>query len=61
MDKIKRYEFMGSWPLFWLLCVIIILLPIAFLYLISNTIIIESEVSDSEMFFKKYKYRNCKS
>jgi hypothetical protein len=33
VSKVIRYEFMGSWLLFWLFCITVILIPVAILYL----------------------------
>jgi len=48
MSKIVRYEFEGSWILFWFLCVILIRIPYAVLYLLNGTVRIESDVDDPE-------------
>jgi len=48
MAAISRYEFMGSWLWFWFLCVTIIGLPLALLYLLNGTIRVEEEVADGE-------------
>lgn len=50
MSKIIRYEFMGSWLFFWLLCITVILIPVAILYLLSGTLRIEDEMTDPEQF-----------
>jgi hypothetical protein len=48
MAAISRYEFMGSWLILWLLCVTLIALPIAFLYLLNGTVRVEEQVNDAE-------------
>jgi|SRR5581483_4260357 len=48
MDTISRYEFMGSWLYFWLLCISGIGIPIAILYLLNGTLRIEEQVKDAE-------------
>jgi hypothetical protein len=48
MSKIVRYRFMGSWWLFWLLCVSVIGLPLAVLYLLTGTIRMDTDVDDAE-------------
>jgi hypothetical protein len=48
MSKIVRYEFEGSWILFQLLCVTLIGIPYAVLYLLNGTVRIETEVDDPE-------------
>ena len=48
MATISRYEFMGSWLFFWLLCISGVGLPLAFLYLLNGTIRIEERVDDGE-------------
>ncbi len=48
MATISRYEFMGSWLYFWLLCVTGVGLPVAFLYLLNGTIHVQEQVEDGE-------------
>ena len=48
MSKIVRYRFMGSWWLFSLLCVSVIGLPLAVLYLLTGTIRMDTDVDDAE-------------
>jgi hypothetical protein len=48
MATITRYEFLGNWWYFWLLCITIVLIPLAILYLINGTVRIEQEVEDVE-------------
>ncbi len=55
MPKIVRYEFMGSWLWFWLLCVTIVGIPVAILYLISGTLRIDHEISDPERFIEEFR------
>jgi|HubBroStandDraft_5_1064220.scaffolds.fasta_scaffold304040_1 hypothetical protein len=50
MSKIVRNEFMGSWLLFSLLCLTVIGIPLAILYLLTGTIRIENEMEDPEKF-----------
>ena len=50
MSKIVRYEFVGSWMLFWLFCISGIALPLAVLYLINGTIRIEEEMENPNQF-----------
>ncbi len=57
MSKIVRYEFMGNWILFWLLCITGIGIPVAILYLVNGTIRIEDEVADPEAFVAAYRGR----
>jgi len=53
MSRIIRYEFMGSWLWFWLLCVSIIGIPLAVLYLVNGTVRIEDELDDPELVLEK--------
>ena len=46
-DKIVRRQFLGNWILFWLLCVTIIGIPFALLYLIDGMVTIEQRVEDA--------------
>jgi hypothetical protein len=55
MSKIVRYEFMGSWLLFWLMCATVVFAPLAVLYLITGTIQVETEVDDAEGFVAAYR------
>ena len=48
MSKIVRYRFMGSWISFWLLCVTVIGLPIAALYLLTGTVRLDTDVDNPE-------------
>ena len=48
MSKIVRYQFLGNWIFFWLLCLTGIGIPIAWLYLLNSTFRIESEVNNPE-------------
>jgi hypothetical protein len=55
MSKIVRYEFMGSWLYFWLLCISGIGIPVAILYLLNGTLRIEDEMTDSEQFVSAFR------
>jgi hypothetical protein len=55
MSKIVRYQFMGSWVLFWLLCITGVGIPLAILYLLNSTIRMDSEVDDPEKFAQEYR------
>ncbi|HTL03360.1 MAG TPA: hypothetical protein VL243_14070 [Vicinamibacterales bacterium] len=55
MSKVVRYEFMGSWMLFWLLGISIIGIPLAILYLMNGTIRIEDELDDPEQFLAEFR------
>jgi hypothetical protein len=55
MSKIVRYEFMGSWALFWLLCITGIGMPFAVLYLLNGTLRIENEMADPEQFVSNFR------
>ena len=55
MSKIVRYEFMGSWLWFWLLCITGIGIPFAILHLVNGTIRLESDVDDPEEFQREYR------
>ena len=48
MATISRYEFMGSWLYFWFLCITVVGLPLAFLYLLNATVHVEDQVDDAE-------------
>jgi len=55
MSKIIRYEFMGSWFRFWLMCLTIIGIPFAVLYLIDGTLRIEHDIDDPERFVEEFR------
>lgn len=55
MSKIVRYEFMGSWLIFWLLFILGVTMPFALLYLLENTVRLDSEVSDPERFVEEFR------
>lgn len=55
MSKIIRYEFMGSYLLFWFLCITGIGIPIAILYLLNGTLRIEHEIADPEQFVSAFR------
>ncbi len=57
MSKIVRYEFMGSWLRFWLLCISIIGIPLAVLYLVNGTVRIEDELDEPELVLEKLRNR----
>ena len=55
MSKIVRYEFMGSWWIFWFLCLTTVGIPIALLYLLSGTLRIENEMDNPEEFITAFR------
>jgi hypothetical protein len=55
MSKIVRYQFMGNWVWFWLLCITGAGLPFALLYLLNCTIRLDSVVDDPEKFVEEYR------
>jgi hypothetical protein len=55
MSKIIRYEFMGSWLRFWLLCITLVGIPFAVLYLLNGTLRIEDEMAEPEQFVSAYR------
>lgn len=55
MSKIIRYEFLGSWFMFWLWCVSVVGIPVAILYLISGLVRVETGMEDPEGFLQEYK------
>jgi hypothetical protein len=56
-DKIVRRQFLGSWIIFWLLCVTIIGIPVAVLYLIDGMVTIEQQVEDANAVMEIYRQR----
>ena len=61
MSKIVRYEFMGSWLLFLVLCISVIGLPLALLYLLNSTIRIEEQIENPERFVEEFRAGKLKS
>jgi hypothetical protein len=57
MSKIVRYEFMGSWLMFWLLCITIIGIPLAVLYFVNGTVRVEDELDEPELVLEKLRSR----
>ncbi len=57
MDRIKRRQFTGNWFWMYFLCLTIIGIPAAVLYLIESTIEVEYEVDDAEAFLEHH-FRN---
>lgn len=55
MSRIIRYEFMGSWFRFWVLCLTIVGIPVAILYLIDGTLRIEHDIDDPERFVEEFR------
>ncbi|MBI1930069.1 hypothetical protein HYR99_38185 [Candidatus Poribacteria bacterium] len=52
MGKIVRREFVGSRLFFFLLCISIIFIPIALIYLLEATVTVEEEVEDPTEFLE---------
>lgn len=48
MDKVTRYEWVGSGPVLIVLCLLGITLPLAVVYFMTHLLRIEIEVADSE-------------
>lgn len=57
MDTIRRREFHGSWLWFAVLCLTGVGIPFAVLYLIENTVEIETQVKDGESAWEKIRER----
>lgn len=55
MSKIIRWEFMGSWWVFWLLCITGIGTPLALLYFVNGVVRIENEMDDPEAFLTQFR------
>lgn len=55
MSKIVRFEFMGSWLVFCLLCITGIGLPLAFLYFVNGTLRIEDDLENPEEFVSQFR------
>jgi hypothetical protein len=57
MSKLVRHEFMGSWLLFWILCLSGFGIPFAILYLVNSTLTLETDVDDAESFVEEFRGR----
>jgi hypothetical protein len=55
MSNVVRYEFMGSWVLFWFLFITGIGMPFAILYLLDGTLRLQTDVDDPEKFVEAYR------
>ena len=55
MERLVRYEFLGSWFLFWLLFVLGITIPFAVIYFSEKIVRIEYEMEDVDKFLDKWK------
>jgi hypothetical protein len=55
MSNVVRYEFMGSWIVFWLLFITGIGMPFAILYLLDGTLRLQTDVDDPEKFVEAYR------
>lgn len=55
MSRIIRYEFMGSWLVFWLLSVTVIGIPLALLYLLNSTLRLDVAVDDPQRFVDEFR------
>ena len=55
MGKIVRYEFLGNPTRFWFLCLTVIGIPMAILYLIDATVRIEESLNDPGEFLERYR------
>jgi hypothetical protein len=57
MSRIRRVEFLGSY--FWLIFWVILFFPVAILYLLSASVVIEEEI-DTDDFLSWYRSRRKK-
>ncbi len=55
MGKIVRYEFIGNPMLFWFLCITVVGIPMAVLYLIGGIVGIEERVDNPGAFLDEYR------
>lgn len=55
MSKIIRWEFMGKWWVFWLLCITGIGIPLAILYFVNGVVRIEDQMDDPEDFLAQFR------
>ncbi len=55
MAKIVRHEFIGSPIIFFALCLSIVGIPLAVLYLIGGTVTVEEDIEDPTQFLMQYR------
>ena len=55
MPKLIRFEFLGSWLLFWLFSITVIGVPLAILYLLSGTVVLSEPMEDPERFVSEFR------
>ena len=55
MNKIVRRQFLGSWVLFFALCISILGIPIAILYYKESMIVVEEELENPSAFLDAYR------
>ncbi len=55
MGKIIRLEFMGSWLIFFILCISGFGIPLAILYLITGTVTVVEEMENPSEFILAYR------
>jgi hypothetical protein len=61
MSRIVRYQFMGSWFMFWLLSMTGVGVPIAFLYFLSGIVRTETEMDNPEEFLATFRAGKLKA
>ena len=59
MDKVTRYEWHGSGIILVALSILVITIPLAVVYFITNLLTIETAVSDSEKLSEFLRARKC--
>ncbi len=55
MASVVRYDFLGNPLVFWFLCLTVIGIPMAIIYLLTSTLRIEDSVEHPEEFVARYK------
>ena len=55
MANVVRYDFLGNPLVFWFLCLTVIGIPMAIIYLMTSTLRIEDSVENPEEFVARYK------
>ena len=57
MAKIVRHEFIGSPIIFFALCLSLVGIPFAILYMIAGTVTVEEDIEDPTQFLMQYRAR----
>ena len=60
MGKIIRYQFLGSQLVFWFLCITVVGIPVAIVYLIGSTVAVEEDLPNPTEFLEQFRSRKLR-